>query len=262
MTSFFLKVALSFLVGGLWITLTTVAAERLGSRVGGFIGGLPSTVVVALSSITWTQGARRAHQATTSLPLAFAVNALFLIVYALCVRKGLVVGIAGALVAWFVLQSGVVLWDASSLALSLLVWAVVLLGAYQIATRALDIPSSEGIERPAKPSLVWRGIFSGSIVALAVTLSEVGGPVLGAVLSAFPAVYTSTLVVTSRSMGTDFSRSLIVPLMVSASVNCVIFGIVFRYLVLDLGLVAAAVAYVATMPGAYLTYRFLRDERR
>ena len=121
MTPFFLKVALGFLVGGVWITLTTVAAERLGSRVGGFIGGLPSTVVVALSFIAWTQGVRQAYEATTALPLAFAVNALFLIVYTVCVRRGLV--------AWFVLQSGVVLWDPSSLAPSLLVWAVVLVGA-------------------------------------------------------------------------------------------------------------------------------------
>ncbi len=262
MTPFLLKVALSFIVGGVWITLTTVAAERLGSRVGGFIGGLPSTVVVALSFIAWTQGARRAHAATTSLPLAFAVNALFLIVYAVCVPRGLVAGIAAALLAWFVLQGGVVLWNVSSLGLSLLIWALVLVGAYQIATRVLDIPPSKGIERPTKPPLLWRGIFSGSIVALAVILSEVGGPVLGAVLSAFPAVYTSTLIVTSRSMGRDFSRSLIVPLMVSASVNCVVFATVFRYLVLDLGLMAAVLAYVATMPGAYLTYRFLRDRAR
>ena len=120
----------------------------------------------------------------------------------------------------------------------------------------------QGIERRAKPSLLWRGVFSGSIVALAVVLSEVGGPVLGAVLSAFPAVYVSTLIVTSRSMGTAFSRSLIVPLMVSASVNCVVFGSVYRYLVLDLGLMAAVVAYLATMPSAYLTYRFLRNEGR
>jgi hypothetical protein len=42
----------------------------------------------------------------------------------------------------------------------------------------------------------------------------------------------------------------------------VVFGSVYRYLVLDLGLVAAVVAYLATMPSAYLTYRFLRNEGR
>ena len=72
---FILKLALSFLIGGIWITVASVAAERMGSKIGGVIGGLPSTAVVAFGFIGWTQGAQQAYDATTAFPLAFAANA-------------------------------------------------------------------------------------------------------------------------------------------------------------------------------------------
>jgi hypothetical protein len=53
--SFWIKLFLGFIVGSIWVTLTTVSAERFGSKVGGLIGGLPSTVVIALLFIGLTQ---------------------------------------------------------------------------------------------------------------------------------------------------------------------------------------------------------------
>ena len=38
---FFLKLALSFIVGGAWIALTTVLAEKFGTKLGGIFAGLP-----------------------------------------------------------------------------------------------------------------------------------------------------------------------------------------------------------------------------
>ena len=59
--TFILKLALSFFIGGLWITIASVAAERLGSKIGGVIGGLPSTAVVAFGFVGWTQGAQQIY---------------------------------------------------------------------------------------------------------------------------------------------------------------------------------------------------------
>ncbi len=54
-SSFLLKLAISFLTGAAWVTLSTLASERYGSRVGGLIGGMPSTAVVSLLFIGLTQ---------------------------------------------------------------------------------------------------------------------------------------------------------------------------------------------------------------
>jgi hypothetical protein len=48
-----LYLACAFMIGSIWFTLTTIAAERFGSKVGGFIGGLPSAAVVSFFSLDY-----------------------------------------------------------------------------------------------------------------------------------------------------------------------------------------------------------------
>ena len=86
--SFWYKLGLSFVVGSVWVTLSTITAERYGSKIGGLIGGLPSTAVVALLFIGFTQTPLAASEATTIMPLAQGFNGLFIIVYLLLVRRG------------------------------------------------------------------------------------------------------------------------------------------------------------------------------
>ena len=45
---FFLKFALSIIIGGAWIALATVLAEKFGTKLGGVIAGLPSMTAAAL----------------------------------------------------------------------------------------------------------------------------------------------------------------------------------------------------------------------
>jgi hypothetical protein len=87
--SFWFKFGLSFFVGSLWVTLTTMSAERFGNKVGGLIGSLPSTVVIALLFIGYTQSPQVAAQATTVMPLAQGLNGLFLLTFMILIRRGL-----------------------------------------------------------------------------------------------------------------------------------------------------------------------------
>lgn len=260
MDTFAFRLLLSFVVGGVWITLTSLAAETLGSRIGGFLGGLPSTIVVALTFIGWTQGVERAYQATSALPVAFAINCVFLLTYAVAVRRGLAVGIAAALAAWASLQ-GLLVWrGAPRYTVGLAIWAVTLAAVYLVMDRGLRLRGHERVRvRRGRWDVPARGLLSGGIIVAAVALSHLGGPLLGAVMAAFPAVYVSTLAITARSVSIEFSRSLVVPLMVSAVVNCVVFGTVYRLMVLDTGLIgAAALAYAASLVSAAGTYWFLQ----
>ena len=256
---FCLKLLLSFVVGGGWITLATVTAERFGSKVGGVIGGLPSTIVVALSFIAWTQGAETAFLTTTALPMSFALNTLFLVAYVALVKKGLVYGILGALLVWLVLQGLLVVFRLDSFTLALVGWLVIPFISYYLVTHRFGVRPHDRVRmRYSALQLAGRAVFSGAMVALAVVVSKLGGPIWGSIFSAFPAVYISTLIITSRSVGIAFSRSLIAPLMVSSTANCVVFVTAFRHAILPLGLVAAVlVAYGFSLVSAYLTYRFV-----
>jgi hypothetical protein len=258
--TFILKLALSFLVGGLWIALASVAAERLGSKIGGVIGGLPSTAVVAFGFIGWTQGAQRVYEAATVFPLAFAVNAFYMVAYAAWSPRGLWAGMGAALLAWL-LGEALILWvDVQNVWVSIAAWLGALVVAYLALERWLGVRSHERIAvRYTAGQMLGRAAFAGGIVALAIVGSQVGGPVWGSILAAFPALYTSTLILVSRSAGLAFSRSLTTPLMVSSVVNVTVFVLALRFVVLHLPLGwALAAAYGVSMLSAYGTYAFIK----
>lgn len=48
MNAFILDLAASFVVGGAWVMLASVAAQHFGGKVGGFIAGLPAVAALAI----------------------------------------------------------------------------------------------------------------------------------------------------------------------------------------------------------------------
>jgi hypothetical protein len=257
---FYLKLMLGFVIGGAWITLSTIAAEKFGSKIGGLIGGLPSTIVVSFFFIAWTQGPAQVYDSTTFMPFAFAINIAYLIVYAVLSRRGLAAGVVGALAAWFILTAALIESRLSSLPLAIAAWILAAVLGYYVVQFRLRIRSQSRVPIRYTPlQIAWRAAFSGAVISFAIVMSKVGGPAWGGIFSAFPAVYTSTLIITSRSVSVDFSRSLITPLLISGVVNPVVFGLVLRYIIFDFNLVTAtALAYCASMVTAYLTYQFIK----
>jgi hypothetical protein len=262
MNLFYLKLILSFFVGGIWITLVTLAAERFGSKIGGFIGGLPSTVVVSFFFIAWTQGSSKAFHASTVFPAAMAMNAIFVIVYVLLVRKRLLLGISGGIVVWLMGQSLLVISNVHRFIVSILLWALILITSYYILEKKLKIYPSEKIKVAIKPiQLVGRAVFSGGMIAVAVIMSKVGGAIWGGIFSSFPAVFISTLIITALSVSPDFSRSLASPLMISGLINCVVFSVVFRFLILQMNILSATfLSYAASIVSGGFTYLFIRNQ--
>jgi hypothetical protein len=261
-TPFALKLALSFLIGGLWITVASVTAERLGTKIGGVIGGLPSTAVVAFGFIGWTQGAAQVFEATTTFPLAFAGNAFYLVAFAALARSGLWPAISGALAAWLGTQAILLTLSVNSVWLSIAVWLAALALAYLLLEHVLGVRSAERVRlHYTAGQMLGRAIFAGGMVALAVVMSRVGGPVWGSIFAAFPALYTSTLILIARSVGIHFARALTTALMVSSLVNVTVFVLALRWSVLALPLlIALAVAYLVSMVSAYGTYLFIQKQ--
>jgi hypothetical protein len=82
MTDFLvLRLILAFAVGGAWISLATLIAERYGSALGGLVGGLPAISVVSFLFIGLNQGPETASQATVVFPLALSFTMSFLLVH-------------------------------------------------------------------------------------------------------------------------------------------------------------------------------------
>jgi len=258
---FYFKLGLSFIVGAAWVTLSTLAAERFGSKIGGLIGGLPSTVLVGLLFIGLTQSPSAAIEATTIIPLSQGLNGIFILIYMLAAQFSLAAGLLGALSAWFLLAILVIMARIDSFALSVGAWLVLVLGCYLVAEYWMRIPSMGSLRVRYVPwQIALRALFGGTVIALAVLISKVGGPLYGGVFTTFPAMFVSALAITYRSGGVDFSRAVAKSIMISGMINVVLYAIMVRYLYAWLGLAAGtALGIVFSTLTGYLTYLFLKE---
>jgi hypothetical protein len=258
--SFWIKLALSFMVGSLWVTFTTLAAERFGSKVGGFIGGLPSTVVIALLFIGLTQSPLIAAQATTVMPFAQGLNGLFVITFMVLISRGLGISLLFASLVWIVQSTLLYLMNIQAFWVSIAGWIVLLVACYFVVEKGMKVSSHEklAISYPIS-QLIWRAVFGGMVIALAVFMGKLGGPMLGGIFGSFPAMFLSTLVITSRTGGANFSRAVGKSLLISGLVNVPLYEIVVRVLYPALGLaIGTLLAILFSLGSGYLTFRFIR----
>jgi len=258
--SFWIKLALSFIVGSLWVTLITLSAERFGSKIGGLIGGLPSTVVIALLFIGFTQSPQVAAQATTVMPLAQGLNGLFVLTFILLIRRGLWSGLLSASVVWFIQSTLLYLLDIHTFWISLIGWLLLFLFCYGVLEKWMKISSLEKLQVSYPPSqLIWRALFGGAVIALAVFMGKLGGPLLGGIFGSFPAMFLSTLVITYTSGGPDFSRSVGKSLLISGLINVPLYEIVVRFLYPAVGLgLGTVLGLLFSLGTGYLTFMYMK----
>ncbi len=258
--AFWLRLGLSFLVGSLWVTLTTLSAERFGSKVGGLLGGLPSTVVIALLFIGITQSPLVAAQATTVMPLAQGLNGLFVITYMTLVKRGMWTAILGAIVLWIFQSILLFVLNIQALWISITGWLALLILCYWILQQVMKVPSKDKIQAAYPLSqLTWRALFGGAVIAWAVLMGKLGGALLGGIFGAFPAMFLSTLIITTRYAGADFSRSVGKSLVISGLINVPVYELVVRQLYPTVGLgFGTGVALLCSLGTGYLTFLFMK----
>lgn len=260
-TAFLLKLSLSFILGGVWVTLSTLAAERFGSKIGGLIGGLPSTAFFTLLFIGLTQSTGAVVEATTLLPLVQGLNGPLLIFFILLAPRGLVISLGSALLLWAALTGLVVISGLQAFGVSVVGWLLLVAGSYWVAENVLAVESKGKLTLLLSPSqLLFRALFAGAVVAFAVWLGRAAGPIYGGVFGVFPATFISTLVITHRRGGAAFSRAVAKSLLVSGLFNVAFYAILVRYLYPLLGIaLGTVIALALTACTSYLTYLFLRD---
>ncbi|MFA5929820.1 MAG: hypothetical protein WC861_02970 [Candidatus Micrarchaeia archaeon] len=254
MDIFYIKLLLSFLVGGAYIAFTIWLSERFGSKIGGIAIGLPTTTIISLIFIAWTSDLSAAVAAVPIMPLVTAACTLFVAAFVHFYGVGRNRALAIALLAWALLTFPFVLLGADNILLSLLVAAVF----FAIAVSYLGkFPHRKlpGI-RLTKAEFLFRCIFAGAIVATAVLLSKTLGPVWGGLFAAFPAAYSSSLYLLSKKHGIGFTASVAASMPFGSIAN-VVFEVAFYCLALSLGLWGGlAAAYALSLVAAVLLYRF------
>lgn len=260
---FLLHILLGFGSGWFVVAAVTTTADVYGTSHAGFVGGLPSTGAVSLLFIGWSQSQAAAIEATAIFPLAFSVTFAFLLFYALPERSRFGSRITVALLLWFLFSVLVAVSGLDDFALSLAM-------SMAVSSTVFFVHRRMGI-RDAPPAqagfslgrMVWRGALGGCIVAGVVVLSTVCGPLVGGVFAAAPAIWTSSLFVTNRAYGVEFSRSLTKSFMLTGILTVIPYGVAARYLFSTVGVWwGTLLSYIVISPAAWSAWRLARGKRR
>jgi len=264
--AFLLKLILSFLVGGIWVAFATVLAEKFGTKLGGVIAGLPSTILLGLFFIGWTQTPSIAAQSAGIVPLAMGIYCLFIVAYILLYKLSFYLAISASTAIWLILTLSFVLLNLTSLVHSLTIFAVLLVFSYYILEKKLCIKSENKIYvRYTLPKLLFRGIISGTIVAFAAIMAKIGGPLLGGIFASFPAVSLSTMAIThfayGKSLKESYSPAFMKVHMVSGAINVSIYAVAVRYSYEYFGLVyGTLISFGISLVSAYFVYLFVNKK--
>ena len=243
--AFWLRVAISFVVGGLSVALFTTAAERLGSRVGGLLLSFPIKSMIALVLIALNEGALVAGEAAGAVPLGIGVNLVFLAATTLLVRRlAPWPAIAGALAAWLVTGLLAVLLLPARAPWDVLAWLVPYVLALAFLPRAHGAKPRKSASRFGLWGLTTRTVGAGTIVALSVVLARFGGPILGGLASVFPSGWITSMVILTRDHGPEFTTGT-VRVMIAGSAAPVASGLAAWWLYPSVGILWGTVGAVA-----------------
>jgi hypothetical protein len=257
-SEFILKLAISFIVSGSWVVLATIFADKLGPKIGGLISGLPSSVMFGTLFIALTQDTHAAVKATTIMPILGGISCLFLLSYVALVKNGLWLSLAVSFFFWLFLSACLVILNFDNYPVSLLGYFVLLGLSYYLMEHRLKVTTVLGKKVNYTPILiVTRGALSGTIIVLSVILGKIGGPLLGGMFTMFPAMFTSTILITYFSQGVEFSAATMKSAMLSA-VSVVIYSLVVRCTYIPLGIFLGTLTSIAiSFSGGYLVYKLI-----
>jgi hypothetical protein len=209
----------------------TVAIEKLGGKLGGLLGSLPTTIVPASIGFWYTVTEPKAFEdALFAVPVGMVVNAIFLYSWRIIPPQLPISGLHRKLF--------------SMAAISLLIWAccaMVMVKGMEVfpermfwvaLTATLSIilfglwachgnpPAPKGIHRVSVLMLLCRGVFAALAIGFSVWIAGLGVPLLAGMAAVFPAIFITTMLSVSLSQGEAVQAGAVGPMMLgSASVS-------------------------------------------
>lgn len=255
---------LSFAIAAAWVSMSTVVAERLGTRAGGVVATLPSTLVVALYFIAVEQGTGFAARVAWAVPAEMGVNAVFLALFVSFSGRGLPRALAAAFAGWAALSALLYLAEPQGVLLPLVAFVALVAAstAWLRARHPYRQEAGQAITYTPR-EIAMRGLFAGVVISLAIVGANLAGPVLGAILAVFPVIFTSTMVILYLRQGPSFTAATGTT-MVVGSVNVVAFAVIAAFALpawgVTWGTLAAVVASYAWSAAGYAL--FIYSSRR
>jgi len=197
-----------FVLPFLLSAIVVVIIERYGTKAGGIIGTLPSTMVVAFVLIALNNGVDFASNSVAIVPAEMGINILFLFVFVLLSRHSMYVAVTASLVLWAVASAAIFSLNVDNIFLSVAIYSFLMIPSILFLEFFKRMPSSSRVAIRYTPlKILLRGLLAGTVVAIAVSLANVSAALSG-ISSVFPAIFLSTMVIFVMEHGPDFAGAM------------------------------------------------------
>lgn len=203
------QTGISFLAGGLLITVLTLLAERAPARIAGLIVTFPSTIVLGLFFLGRLSGAETVAAMVPGLfiPLGLVAFAPVLYCYAAILMEKAgrrrLPGVAGTLLlsvaAWLLLVLPVVRFKVRGVVPGLLVYGTLVLLAIFLLRARRTAALHQIRPRFTFGELAFRAVSTGSVIGLSVFLGKTLNPTAAGIVTMFPVATFSTLAILHRT---------------------------------------------------------------
>jgi len=261
MFSILIQVVLPFILSAMVVILIMFIAERYGTKIGGIFGTLPSTIVIAFIFIALNQNVDFAAKSAAVVPAELGINVIFLFLFAILAYKSIYVAFFGSLTIWVILSLLLLFFNMDNIFISILIYVITVVITIIVLERVKKIPSSGNVIVHYTPSkIAIRGVLAGAVISIAVVLSNIGATLSG-IFSVFPAILSSTMLISFREHGPKFAAGMAKSMAIGISSVAVyataihfLFPIYYIY-------IGTLVAYIVSIVVTLMIFR-LRDKIR
>ena len=203
-----LQSVIPFILAALIVIIITVIAERYGTKIGGIVGTLPHTIIVAFLFIAFNKGVDFASESVSIVPAEIGINIVFLLVFAILAHRSTIIAIAASLVIWAILTSILFLSNIINIYVSLAIYGIATIVVLLYLESHKKMTSTGRVIVHYTPTkIIIRGLLAGAIIAGAVELSNIGAAISG-IFSVFPAISLSAMIIAVTEHGPRFTGGL------------------------------------------------------
>ena len=251
MLSLPLQTILPFFLSALVVIIIMYIAEKYGTKIGGILGTLPTTIVVALIFISLNKGAEFASKSAAIIPAELGINIVFLFIFVILVHRSTLIAFAASMTVWVILSSILLYVELENIYISLGIYIISFALTFAILEGVKKIPSTANVVvRYTPKKIALRGILAGTIISIAVLLSNVGAAICG-IFTVFPVILLSTMFISVYEHGPDFAIGIAKSMIIGiTSILCYVVATHFLYPIYGVAagsLIAYSISFAFTM---------------
>lgn len=198
---FQIQLLASFLIGGVFVALQTLIAERLQGTWRAVALTIPITLAMGLFFVGLVTTTTDVVEAARIVPAALSSDYIFVLVFALLCPFGLFISLVGGFAAWALVSFFILIYPPATFATSIFLYGLPAIFTCYFLVKKLPQKNQLKVFPMNAKHIFLRSLIGGSIIVIVIFLSKTLGTTWGGLFSAFPATFASTFIIYYQLQG-------------------------------------------------------------